>query len=98
METLQQQWDAITLIKIFEIEVIDKRTGLKEYIIFDITMNKRYLIASHVALTTAEEGRNFIAFKAIEIDDSFTLDENLQELYEVCIESITNSDFYKLNN
>ena len=98
METLQQQWDAITLIKIFEIEVIDKRTGLKDYIIFDITMNKGYLIASHVALTRAEEGRNFIAFKAIEIDDSFTLDENLQELYEVCIESITNSDFYKLNN
>lgn len=98
MKTLQQQWEEVTKIKIFEIEVIDDRTNEKDYIIFDITMNKGYLIASHVALTTAEEESIYIASKAIDIDDSFTLDENLQELYEVCIESITNSDFYKLNN
>ena len=97
MKTLQQQWAEVTKIKIFEIEVIDDRTNEKDYIIFNITMDNGYFRAQHVALTTAEEESKFIAFKAIEIDDSFTLDENLQELYYVCIDSIINSEFYKLN-
>tara|TARA_R110002051_G_scaffold318265_1_gene400448 strand:+ start:94 stop:390 length:297 start_codon:yes stop_codon:yes gene_type:complete len=98
MKTLEQQFNEITKFKIFEIEVIDNRTNETEYITFDISIGKDILTAQHVALTKLEEESNNIAFKESYCDNSFSLDENLQDLYDKCLSAIWNSDFYTLAN
>ena len=95
MEALKTEFNAIELIKIFEIEVIDKNKE-KDYVIFDISIHNDTLRAEHIALTNEEEQSDKIAFKAVQLDDSFTLDELLQELHEECTNAILNSDFYTL--
>ena len=96
MKTLQQEWDEITLSKVFEIEVIDKRTNEIEYILFDISMDENLFIAQHESMNELQEKSNKIAFTQIEIDSDFSLDRNLQELYSACIDTILESDFFEL--
>ena len=94
----EKEWDAITLMKLFEEKVIDKRTGEEDYIIFDISIQGRSFVAQHVGLTAKQERSKFIATTKIVIDPDFSLDENLQELYSACIDAILYSDFYELSN
>lgn len=96
MENLKQEFEEITLLRIFEIEVIDRRTNEADYIIFDISINGDNLQAQHVGLNKEEEQSDKIAFKSIELDDCFSLDENLFDLLEECNEAINNSEFYEL--
>ena len=98
MENLINEFNAITLMKVFEIEVLDNRTNDIDYILFDISIDQKNntLRAQHVGLTHKEEQSKFIAFKSIELDDCFSLDENLQELLEECTTAIMDSDFYQL--
>lgn len=96
LKQLREEWNASTLMKIFEIEVIDKRTNEKDYIIFDIEIEGNKFKATHIPLTEAEETSNKIAFKTVNIDSDFSLDENLQELFEECTTAIMDSDFYTL--
>ena len=97
IEKIKQDFENITKFKIFEIEVIDKRTNEQDYIIFDISIDKDNFVAQHVPLCEEEEKSNKIAFKAIELDENFSLDENLQDLHEECTQSIIDSDFYELS-
>lgn len=92
----KKEWDKVQLIKIFEVPVTVKKTGEEDYIIFDISIEEDQFIASHVGLTEEEEESNMIAFKSIDIDPDFSLDENLQELYDECIQALLRSDFYEL--
>ena len=98
METLIKDFEDITLMKLFEIKVINTKTKETDFIIFNISVNKENntLIAQHVALNEEEENSNKIAFKSIDLDDCFTIDENLEELYSECIEAIIRGDFYDL--
>lgn len=80
----------------FEIEVIDKRNNELDYIIFDISIDKDKFIAQHVALNELHEQINEIPFCSIDIDEDFSLDENLNELYEECINALLRSTFYEL--
>lgn len=84
-------------LPMFEIEVIDKRTNEIDYIIFDISIRENKFIAQHVALNEAQQQSNKIAYCSINIDIFLSLDENLQELYDECIEAINNSTFYELS-
>jgi len=86
------------LIPIFEIEVIDKRTNQTDYIIFDISVNGDKLTAQHIGLSQKEEESNKIDFCEVTIDEDFSADCNLQELYEECINSIIESEFFTLPN
>jgi len=95
-KTIQQQFDALTTIRVFEILVKDKRTNDKEYILFDIDINGNNLEATHIAFNELEEQSNKIAFESIEIDEDFSLDANLEELHEACIVAICESEFYEL--
>ena len=100
METLAQltkEWEECQLIKMFEVEVINKKTNEKDYILFDVSLDDCFFSATHEALTTEEKESNKIAFVAIEVDDCFSLDQNLQELYSACIDKIMESDFFKLS-
>jgi hypothetical protein len=96
MKTIQQQFDALTTIRVFEILVTDKRTNDKEYILFDIDINGNNLEATHEALTTKQAKSNKIAFVSIEIDENFSLDENLQELYTQCDSALMASEFFEI--
>jgi hypothetical protein len=96
MKTIEQQFSEVTLIKCFEVEVLDTRTNETEYIIFDVDIVGNNFVATHVGLTVEQEQSNKIAFVSIEIDEDFSLDENLQELYSACIDAIISSDFYQL--
>ena len=98
MNNLIDQFNSITKMKVFEIEVKDVRTNEDEYILFNIEIDaeKNILKASHIALTIDEEKSKFIAVKSIDLDETFSMDEHLQELYSACIDAIISSDFYKL--
>jgi hypothetical protein len=95
-KTISEQFKSITTLPMFEIETIDKRTKEIEYIIFNISIQNNKFIAQHVALNEAQQQSNKIPFCSINIDSFLTLDENLQDLYDECINSILESTFYEL--
>ena len=86
------------LIPVIEIETIHKASGDSEYVEFWVEIDKEnnQVKATHPALTNEENESNKIAFKSVDIDDSFSLDEHLQSLHEECINSILESDFFDL--
>jgi hypothetical protein len=96
MKTIQEQFEEITLMRLFEIQVIDKRTNEIEYIIFEIEINGNLLKATHEGLTQEQRESNKIAFVSVEIDECFSLDEHLENLYSECINAIMNSEFFEL--
>jgi len=83
-----------TLMPLFEMEVVDKRTGETDHIIFDITINGDKFVAQHESLSTEQEQSDKIAFVSIDIDPDFSIDENLQELYSECNTAIIDSEFF----
>lgn len=86
--TLKEEFDNLDRIKVFEIPVIDKRTGEKEFVVFHILCNKFLSIAQHESLTEIQEKSNKIAFVSIPVDKWFSLDFHLQELHTACIHAI----------
>ncbi len=96
LEELTKEFYNCDKITMFEEKVLDKRTQEDEYVTFNVGIVGRYLCATHVALNQEEEDSPLIANKSIKIDVDFSLDENLQTLYEVCIEALFNSEFYDL--
>lgn len=97
-QTISEQFEQLHLIKGFEIEVLNKQTNETDYILFNIEINENNFKATHEALTKAEQESKKIAFKSIEIDEDFSLDENLRALHEECINAIITSDFFELPN
>ena len=100
MSTLAQfkkEWDQVTKMKLFEIEVQDKRTQEIEYVIFDIEIRGKKFIATHESLSKEQENSDKISFVSIDIDPDFSIDENLQELYSACIDAIIGSEFFDLS-
>ena len=93
-----QEFNNITLIPIFEIPVINLHNKESDFIIFDITINSENSTfeAQRIAFNTEEENSIKIAFTSSYIDADFSIDENLQDLYESCTEDICNSDFFEL--
>ena len=95
---IQQQFEKELIrgvLPIFEIPVIDKRTGENDYLIFNISANENEFIATHVALNSNEEESNKIAFKSIEIDEDFSLQWHLEGLYDEIWHAINDSEFFK---
>ena len=96
-KTISEQFDSLNTLPMFEIETIDKRTQEIEYIIFNISIQNNKFRAEHIALNQQQEDSDKIAFCSTSIDSFLTLDENLQELYDECIEAINSSSFYELS-
>jgi hypothetical protein len=96
-KTISEQFESLTTLPMFEIETIDKRTKEIEYIIFNISIQNNKFIAQHVSLNEAQQQSNKIPFCSTSIDSFLTLDENLQDLYDECINSILESTFYELS-
>jgi hypothetical protein len=95
-EKLLQDWDNITAIKIFEIEVFNKLSQDIDYIIFDIFIENDCLNAYHESMTIDELESDKISFVSIDIDYDFSINENLVYLYNACTDKIISSDFYEL--
>ena len=95
-KSISQQFNELTTLPLFEIEVINKKTKEIDYITFDISIDNNKFKAQHIALNKEQEQSNKIAFCSINIDSYFSLDENLQELHDECIQSVIDSEFYKL--
>ena len=96
VKKLYEEWEKIDKIRVFEVEVIDKRTEEKEYLIFDISFEKHSLIARHEPLFKYQLKSKKIAYIKLTVDPFFSLTENLELLYECCIYAIIESDFYEL--
>lgn len=97
METIKEQFKNISKLHMFEIEVIYRKTNEVTYIIFDLSIDKDKLIATHEALNELQKLSSKISFVSIDIDEDFSLEENLSELYDECINAIIyNSTFFKL--
>ena len=94
MIRFENEFNAITLIKVFEPQVIDKKTGEIDYIIFDVSIQGTKFVAQHVAMSTKQEKSKKIAFCSVKIDPDFSIDCNLQELYEECDNAICESEFF----
>ncbi len=97
VKNLISEFNSLNLFKMFEIEVINKSTKEIEYIIFDISIEKNSLYATHVPLTTKQVKSKKIAFVKTDLDSYFSLDINLQTLHDACIEAILDSEFFELS-
>lgn len=87
-----------TLTNVFELPVIDKRTNKKDYVVFHIECTEdSKLKATHEATTEEEAQSLFVAFCEVEIDEDFSLNENLSNLLEECNNKIMESDFFELS-
>ncbi len=98
MKNIIKEWEKCDKIKVFEFKVFNRVTREKEWITFDIeldTENNQFK-AGHEALNQAEKDSEYIAYVTSAIDPDFSLDENLQELYDACTDAIELSEFFKL--
>lgn len=97
MKTILKEWSECDNIKVFEFQVIDKRTGETEWLLFDISIENGKFYAMHEALTQIEKESGKIAYCMIDIDPDFSLDKNLQDLLDECNEAVMSSDFYEIS-
>jgi hypothetical protein len=98
MKNLKEQFNSIEKMKYFEVSVIDNRTNESEYILFDISLQKNTLIAQHESLTNKQSKSKKIAFVKLALDNCFSIDENLQNLFDDCQSAILESDYFTLND
>ena len=96
MKNIIKEWENCNRIKVFEFEVFNRVTREKEWVMFDIELDAEscQFKASHEALNQAEKDSEYIAYVSTDIDPDFSLDENLQELYDACTDAIERSEFY----
>ena len=97
MHTFEQQLIDSGKMPIFEIEVTNKLTNDKEYLVCEIGVNNNKLEATREPLTYKEQESDKIAFSSIDIDLDFTLDHHLEELYSEITTEIMQSDFFILS-
>jgi len=93
---LKTEFSNITLLRIFEIEVVNKKTNENDFIIFDIELRKNTLFAFHESLNNKQVKSKKIAFQKTVLDSCFSLDEHLQDLHGNCIQAILDSEFFEL--
>jgi hypothetical protein len=96
MNTFQEQLNDLTLVPVFEIEVVDK-AGNTDYIICEVSVRGDQLIAQRDAVSKKEQSSVCIAKSAIDIDeDCFSLDEHLQDLSAEVYNDILFGDLYDI--
>ena len=98
VDQIVQEFNEITLMRLFEIEVINNLTNEIEYLIFDIDIShdKKELHATHDSLNEEQKNSKYISYVKTEIDPDYSLDQLLELLYEECINAIIESEFYTL--
>jgi hypothetical protein len=98
MINLLKEWLDCDRIKVFEVAVTDRRDGSRDYLTFDIDIVDNQFVAQHEPLNKEQRDSEFVAAVKIAVDPDFSLDENLQELYDLCIDAINSSEFFTLRD
>jgi hypothetical protein len=96
MNKLLKEWQECDKIKIFEFRVIDRRDNSEDWVTFDIDIVEGSFVAQHEPLNKEQRDSEFIASIKLPINPDFSLDENLVELYDACVEALSNSEFYSM--
>jgi hypothetical protein len=96
VEKLIKEWENCQKFTIFEIEVIDKRTGKQDWLTFDVELREGKFRSQHEPLSQKQVDSPYIASTWTDIDPDFSLDENLQAHYDDCQQAIIDSEFYSL--
>ena len=91
IEEFKKEWDNVTKIKIFEIEVFNEIIKEKDYLLYKIRLKTIDDILYFTSWSI--DGNDYIKS---EIDLDFSLDENLQAFYDECLNDILESDDYNL--
>jgi len=94
-QQLQDELNSCGKEAVFEIEVIDKE-GEQDFVSCDIFCEGNSIVAERVAVNQKEDDSQFIACDKLVIDDAFNLDEHLQELYSLVIDSINEGDLFSV--
>ena len=99
MKKLLKEWNDLTLLRIFEIQVVNVETREDDYIIFDIKLdpNHKVLYAEHIGLSTEQEQSEYVATTSVDIDEDFSLTHHLNELYDACVCGIVGGDLWELS-
>lgn len=87
MAELAQEWNNITLMKFFEITVLNKETHEIEHLLYKIHLDRKNhtLWCNGVAKLIEEE-----------LDSNYSLDNHLEELLAACYTDITDTAKYDL--
>jgi N-acyl-D-aspartate/D-glutamate deacylase len=93
-----KEWENCHLTKVFEFEVIDRRTGGEDWMTFDISIKDGCFVSQHESLNSEQAASKFIASVQTVIDPDFSLDENLQAHYDDCQQAVIDSEFYILHS
>ena len=88
IKLLIDQWEACTLIKVFEMPVINKSTGDSDWVVWNVHHNNTHLYA---------EASENIPTERVEWDECFSLDEHLQALHDACSYAIDESNEWDHN-
>ena len=93
---LQSELDNCGKTPLFEIEVIDVKTGKKEYIGCDIFFQGNLMVCHRDGISTTEQNSKFIATTKVAVDNCLSLDEHLETLYELVTDDIREGNLFSL--
>jgi len=98
--TIQEQFKTLKegpYMALFELSVIDKRTGGKDFLVYEIEADDESIFCQRVAINEEEDADHLIAVTGIDIDQSQSLDWHLEGLLErINEEIIDKSTYFKL--
>ena len=92
----EKSWNEVTKLKMFEVEVINKQTSERDWIIFDIKLKGITFYAYHEPLSKKQSKSKKIAFLKQVCDLDFSIDANLDSLFDGCLCAILDSEYYSL--
>ena len=94
LQEFKQQWDDQIFIPVMEIDAFDCRTGEDCHLLFNLRIEGDEIVATHPALNEEQETSEKVATTKVKIDLEFSLDENLQEVYNECLRQICLGSYY----
>lgn len=93
---LQRRLDNCGKMPLFEIPVICKKTGEKDFVLCDISFRGRSCVARRDPVSSREGRGNKIAESRVLIDPYFDLDAHLEALMNEVLGDILSGDLYEL--
>ena len=94
-KSLQEELNESNQDPIFEIEVIDSE-GDKDFISCEVYCKGNSIVAEREAVSAKEEASRYVACDKLTVDNAFSLDEHLQELYSLVIDSINEGGLFSI--
>tara|TARA_R110000796_G_scaffold212031_1_gene328193 strand:+ start:243 stop:545 length:303 start_codon:yes stop_codon:yes gene_type:complete len=94
-KSLQKELNESNQEPILEIEVIDSE-GEQDFILCEVYCEGNSIVARRVAVNAKEGASKYVACDKLTVDDAFSLDEHLQELYSLVIDSINEGGLFSI--